>query len=486
MALTFQEASQIAVQKAQETGIPLTGQETAEDIFKLAGQLPDTAPDVGGVGSDIQTLSDLGFLPDQGQFASSVDLLQQQKTDRIGSAVTGAQREFDDPLREARENIEKVRGGATAQATRHAGGLGLDTATQGFIQSQVDIAQKAVTELEKKRDEAMRNAKLDTAAEYDDLILAENKRISDLRQQTFENLLKVGTARRAEEAGERADQATVLAAQKFGLDIVKFEDGQARFERTQGLTELKEFRIASEEQRERLLDDITRMAESGIALEQLSDEQINQFEIAAELPSGTFEAFYQRISDDVARGELLDELKIYKAKADIANVYSTIQKREEDAGLKDRFLTIAEADRFNVPMGTLLSEVFGEIIPPKEEAGLTPSQIATANRQLLDDVTNVDSSFGLELDKDTASLDVLADIAVASGVSFEGFKAALQASNEIRLDNNKVIHLQGKNEDIGDINTIRDKFNQQGIISPTTGTQEDLDEIIFGGEEGEF
>jgi len=456
----------------------------AEELSK--SQTLDTAPDVGGVGSDIQTLSDLGFLPDQGQFASSVDLLQQQKTDRIGSAVTGAQREFDDPLREARENIETVRGGATAQATRHAGGLGLDTATQGFIQSQVDIAQKAVTELEKKRDEAMRNAKLDTAAEYDDLILAENKRISDLRQQTFENLLKVGTARRAEEAGERADQATVLAAQKFGLDIVKFEDGQARFERTQGLTELKEFRIASEEQRERLLDDITRMAESGIALEQLSDEQINQFEIAAELPSGTFEAFYQRISDDVARGELLDELKINKAKADIANVYSTIQKREEDAGLKDRFLTIAEADRFNVPMGTLLSEVFGEIIPPKEEAGLTPSQIATANRQLLDDVTNVDSSFGLELDKDTASLDVLADIAVASGVSFEGFKAALQASNEIRLDNNKVIHLQGKNEDIGDINTIRDKFNQQGIISPTTGTQEDLDEIIFGGEEGEF
>ena len=456
----------------------------AEELSK--SQTLDTAPDVGGVGSDIQTLSDLGFLPDQGQFASSVDLLQQQKTDRIGSAVTGAQREFDDPLREARENIETVRGGATAQATRLSGGLGLDTATQGFIQSQVDIAQKAVTELEKKRDEAMRNAKLDTAAEYDDLILAENKRISDLRQQTFENLLKVGTARRAEEAGERADQATVLAAQKFGLDIVKFEDGQARFERTQGLTEIKEFRIASEEQRERLLDDITRMAESGIALEQLSDEQINQFEIAAELPSGTFEAFYQRISDDVARGELLDELKINKAKADIANVYSTIQKREEDAGLKDRFLTIAEADRFNVPMGTLLSEVFGEIIPPKEEAGLTPSQIATANRQLLDDVTNVDSSFGLELDKDTASLDVLADIAVASGVSFEGFKAALQASNEIRLDNNRVIHLQGKNEDIGDINTIRDKFNQQGIISPTTGTQEDLDEIIFGGEEGEF
>ena len=456
----------------------------AEELSK--SQTLDTAPDVGGVGSDIQTLSDLGFLPDQGQFASSVDLLQQQKTDRIGSAVTGAQREFDVPLREARENIEKVRGGATAQATRHAGGLGLDTATQGFIQSQVDIAQKAVTELEKKRDEAMRNARLDTADEYDKLIIAENKRISDLRQQTFENLLKVGTARRAEEAGERADQATVLAAQKFGLDIVKFEDGQARFERTQGLTELKEFRIASEEQRERLLDDITRMAESGIALEQLSDEQINQFEIAAELPSGTFEAFYQRISDDVARGELLDELKINKAKADIANVYSTIQKREEDAGLKDRFLTIEEADRFNVPMGTLLSEVFGEIIPPKEEAGLTPSQIATANRQLLDDVTNVDSSFGLELDKDTASLDVLADIAVASGVSFEGFKAALQASNEIRLDNNKVIHLQGKNEDIGDINTIRDKFNQQGIISPTTGTQEDLDEIIFGGEEGEF
>ena len=449
----------------------------AEELSK--SQTLDTAPDVGGVGSDIQTLSDLGFLPDQGQFASSVDLLQQQKTDRIGSAVTGAQREFDDPLREARENIEKVRGGATAQATRLSGGLGLDTATQGFIQSQVDIAQKAVTELEKKRDEAMRNAKLDTADEYDKLIIAENKRISDLRQQTFENLLKVGTAR-------RADEATQLAANKFGLDIVKFEDGQARFERTQGLTELKEFRIASEEQRERLLDDITRMAESGIALEQLSDEQINQFEIAAELPSGTFEAFYQRISDDVARGELLDELKIYKAKADIANVYSTIQKREEDAGLKDRFLTIAEADRFNVPMGTLLSEVFGEIIPPKEEAGLTPSQIATANRQLLDDVTNVDSSFGLELDKDTASLDVLADIAVASGVSFEGFKAALQASNEIRLDNNKVIHLQGKNEDIGDINTIRDKFNQQGIISRTTGTQEDLDEIIFGGEEGEF
>ena len=449
----------------------------AEELSK--SQTLDTAPDVGGVGSDIQTLSDLGFLPDQGQFASSVDLLQQQKTDRIGSAVTGAQREFDDPLREARENIETVRGGATAQATRLSGGLGLDTATQGFIQSQVDIAQKAVTELEKKRDEAMRNARLDTADEYDKLIIAENKRISDLRQQTFENLLKVGTAR-------RADEATQLAANKFGLDIVKFEDGQARFERTQALTEIKEFRIASEEQRERLLDDITRMAESGIALEQLSDEQINQFEIAAELPSGTFEAFYQRISDDVARGELLNELKINKAKADIANVYSTIQKREEDAGLKDRFLTIAEADRFNVPMGTLLSEVFGEIIPPKEEAGLTPSQIATANRQLLDDVTNVDSSFGLELDKDTASLDVLADIAVASGVSFEGFKAALQASNEIRLDNNKVIHLQGKNEDIGDINTIRDKFNQQGIISPTTGTQEDLDEIIFGGEEGEF
>ena len=178
----------------------------AEELSK--SQTLDTAPDVGGVGSDIQTLSDLGFLPDQGQFASSVDLLQQQKTDRIGSAVTGAQREFDDPLREARENIEKVRGGATAQATRLSGGLGLDTATQGFIQSQVDIAQKAVTELEKKRDEAMRNAKLDTAAEYDDLILAENKRISDLRQQTFENLLKVGTARRA---GTQLDISTVNA-----------------------------------------------------------------------------------------------------------------------------------------------------------------------------------------------------------------------------------------------------------------------------------
>ena len=81
-------------------------------------------------------------------------------------------------------------------------------------------------------------------------------------------------------------------------------------------------------------------------------------------------------------------------------------------------------------------------------------------------------------------MDKLADIAIASGADFNGFKASLQGSNLIKFDGTKVIHLKGINKDIGDINSVKDKFGN--IVTGTvSGSQDELDDILFGNE-GEF
>lgn len=117
-----------------------------------------------------------------------------------------------------------------------------------------------------------------------------------------------------------------LQKQKFDEDVRQFNASEERLNRTQQLQEAKWLQDIDEATKQQTLDNITRMAESGIDINQLSDEEITTMELQAGLNPGTFEAFYQRIFNAARQGDVLDQAKVEKALADVENSKLNIEQ----------------------------------------------------------------------------------------------------------------------------------------------------------------
>lgn len=115
----------------------------------------------------------------------------------------------------------------------------------------------------------------------------------------------------------------------------------------------------------------------------------------------------------------------------------------------------------------------------------TAAQQITFDTNLMKQITDKKGTFWEAL-QSKQKLSKLADIAVVSGVSFEGFKSALLSKGDIIIDqNNDVWDKIGwaRGTKLGNLDEVKNKFTQTNITS--TGNQDELNSILFG-EEGEF
>ncbi len=165
----------------------------------------------------------------------------------------------------------------------------------GVLSHQNKLMTDAVNEAWTNRDIAQKEAKTGRAAAEKEQIEAYNKLI----QQNFDNAIKLVEQDREMRSADRADKLAELQIDKFGFEIDKAN------------------RDITKENIEDAMGSIDIMAESGIGLDQLSVEMINSLETSADLPKGSFEAYFQAKQD--AKGMETEEnlLKLEKLKADI-------------------------------------------------------------------------------------------------------------------------------------------------------------------------
>ncbi len=209
---TTLEESKIARQKLVEQGVPESditqffGSAGAQQISQIAGgakfSRPSTfdLPDVSPVTGTTPTFADLQATLAEG-ISSSVDFEQQirENIERGRAATTGRiESEFGRAIGEARELGERERGVAVAQVTRFAGGLGTDTAAQGFIQGKVEASAKRVSDLEKKKQEALAIADINAINAINDSLREEGKLQRDLEKQSVDLFFKFRGEERAE------------------------------------------------------------------------------------------------------------------------------------------------------------------------------------------------------------------------------------------------------------------------------------------------
>jgi len=192
---------------------------------------------------------------------------------------------------------------------RTVSGAPVDT-NLGVLSDQNNMIQDAMAEARTNRDNAKAAAKIGSAEAANEQLEAYNKLI----QTNFDNALKIVQEDREMRAEDRADRLADLQFDKLSFDIEK-----ANYE-------------MSKENMEDAITDIDRMAESGIAMDQLSLELINSLETGAGLPAGSFEAYYQAKQDAQALANEENLLKLEKAKVDIMNIVEDnelARKKEE-------------------------------------------------------------------------------------------------------------------------------------------------------------
>ena len=141
-------------------------------------------------------------------FDIAEDLLKQAQIS--SRAATTAQ--FAEERAKAEELGKAEVGVRTQQATRFAGGLGLDTAAQGYIQAAEENSKKRINELNRLEQQALAKADFDTATALADLQVKEQQSITDLRQQGFQNFLSLQTAQRGQ---TQLDISTINALQNI-------------------------------------------------------------------------------------------------------------------------------------------------------------------------------------------------------------------------------------------------------------------------------
>ena len=227
--------------------------------------------------------------------------------------------QIEELKRQAAEEIEQIKQkgkmtmGATKSFLAKVGALGktitgapVET-NLGILSYQQNLIDKAIKEKQKELEAAIAKAKTGMQTQIQERI----KELNDLAQQNFENALKLIEEDRQLRAEERQQMLADLQVQKLQFDIDK------------------QIYEINKEQVERALEDIDRMAASGIPLDQLTIDMINEYERKAGLPPGTFEAYYQAKFDEARIANEENILKVQKIKQDILNSITDLELERE-------------------------------------------------------------------------------------------------------------------------------------------------------------
>lgn len=206
--INFQEAGRIAAQRAKETGMPLTGRETAEDIYRLAGVdrtgtvLPDKPPVSGELpGDTVGLLNEFGI--DTTGFATSFNVedrikeQQRLEAERRETIETGRvaergliSREYEEQVRQARQMMEKELGGVTAMG-RRAAGLGATTTLEANLATTRQTGQQRIDRLTRQREDALARADMASAARLDASLAREQQTINTLYKDAWQRNIDI-------------------------------------------------------------------------------------------------------------------------------------------------------------------------------------------------------------------------------------------------------------------------------------------------------
>jgi hypothetical protein len=328
----------------------------ATNLTNDLGKL-DTKTDIdqGGVdlGAEFEALKAMG---------ANINLTNDSELKQIEDAGTSAGSGFDSLIKDARdkarfgqaENVVATGRRGGFQRARFAGEAALGP-TQGDVgyegsggklEYSASAYQRNIDDLISQRNRAISLAKASAreaiakGKEADftrakDILEYARKLKEDTEtalQRQFDNEFKQKTynldvAKENRAAATSAQEQARLDA-RLNFDIASFNIGEERLNRSADLADDKFNLQLTETDRKNTREAIKDMANGLMDISKVDPKEITKLEIAAQLLPGTFEAFYDGLVRDVKNGDTIDDLKIEKAKADIANTYDTMKKRK--------------------------------------------------------------------------------------------------------------------------------------------------------------
>ena len=207
--------------------------------------------------------------------------------------------------------------------------------TGGALDRTRQTLDRAVAMAKAKQQEAIANAKaarstaISTGKKEDYQMAVDLAKLAQEFQNDADDLkikkrqleLSESAEDRAWNADTRANSAEDRADDKFTYDMWKdeivFKDGQKRFDRTQSVQESWLNRSITNDMRIQGQEDIIKLANSGMSLEDISEEERTKLETLSGFDSGSFEAIYSRAYNQARLGDVMDMAKLEKAQNDV-------------------------------------------------------------------------------------------------------------------------------------------------------------------------
>lgn len=274
---------------------------TADEVNKnpsMVGDIKPNIPDSGTPTAD-SLLKDI-------QTPMGLEDIRATEAARKAEIARQAEALFAPKITEAKATGELNLGSARGQLGESRG-LGFSSAEASYIGSIQKEIDNRVSEIEKAKEDYIANGNFKAWE------AAENS-IAQLREFNNNLLIKKAELTVNLMQEKRAGEAQGLAEKKFAYDVEKeqrdFEVGQERFDRTQAVQEGWLMRSLTEDDKKQSQENIISMANSGIQLDQITDEQRTELETKAGYEPGSFEAIYNRAFDQARLGDTMDMLKL--------------------------------------------------------------------------------------------------------------------------------------------------------------------------------
>ena len=433
---------------------------------------------IGMVGE--QPLADTSSMDEMTSLRQSLGMTSERDEANIKEAGRTAGLEYEPLIKEAEEEKRKgmpkavIRGGERGgfMSTQFAGAGALapteggDFVGVGGEFENVKSAYDAeISNIKTRQLIAVQNAKtahrkaIRTGKQEDlDNLRKEISMANDLQKQAETSLINRANL----VSGYISDQATRQAGiRKEQEQIRQFEISEGRIQRTQDLQNEKWAKTVSDDMKEETLDNIARMAESGIDLEGLSDEEITTLEIQSGLLSGTFESFYSNLKEEAEMGNMLDKAKLEKAKLAVEQAKASISRTRQLMGETAKNMADKDKDDASKEEREMLDYV--DALREKLNKGsLTPKQVHESFTSRYPDTTQEFIKEKLEL-KETGSMTAWpSGEDVPAGVEWTG-KPKGETS---KLTRNWIINYYDYNpkKEEGDIDYVMSQINSYKLL----------------------
>ena len=298
-------------------------------------------------------------------YATSVDFYQKQQT-QLENLRQEQRKMIERQYQQEKTGLEErgaqEMGGAKAQAGRF-GGLGFDTAQQGYLASVQKQSDERLASLNKSKQDALATADFQAFDRYQQLADKELARQDKLAELKI-NMLTKAFEMQTEQKKYNTDMA--FKEKQFEQQQLEFQTGEERAQQEFGLKQKLAQQELTQQDIENVTKQISSFAQALVPLEQINSNNRTVFETVMGLPDGTFESYYSGLLYEAKQGQQLNDLKVKQIQADINNTYSQIKER---GTVKAELLSVAEAQSLGVPYGTTKSEAV--------KLGITPQKPAT-------------------------------------------------------------------------------------------------------------